>query len=81
MRSEDAVEALCCYLIELEEQTGKELTEKQTTALIRLVKRLISSIETETQSSTLDKEWHARWFRENELKKSQMKWLRYIFTI
>jgi len=78
---EEAIEALCYYILELEEQRGKELTDKQTTAMIKLTKRLISSIEAETQSGTSDKEMLVRWFRENKTKKSQLKWLRYIFTI
>jgi len=46
---EEAIEALCCHILELEEQRGKELTDKQTTALIKLTKRLISSIEADTR--------------------------------
>ena len=81
LRGGEAIEALCYYILELEEQRGKELTEKQTTALIKLTKRLISSIEAETRLSIADKEIRARWLGENKAKKSQLKWLRYIFTI
>ena len=77
----EAIEALCCHILELEEQRGKELTDKQTTAMIKLAKRLISSIEAETRLSTADKEIRARWLGENKAKESQLKWLRYIFTI
>ena len=52
LRGEEAIEALCYHVLELEEQRGKELSDKQTTALIKLVKELISSIEAETPSST-----------------------------
>ena len=55
MRGEEAIEALCNYILELEEQRGKELTEKQNTALVKLAKRLISSIEAETRFGTSDK--------------------------
>ncbi len=81
LRGEEAIEALNDFVNELEEQRGKELTDKQTTAMIRFTKNLISSIEAETQSSTSDKEIRARWLGENEAKESQLKWLRYIFTI
>ena len=53
---EEAIEALCCHILELEEQRGKELTDKQTTALIKLAKGLISSIEAETRMVTHNKE-------------------------
>lgn len=78
---EEAIENLRHHILELEEQKEKELTEKQIAALIKFTKGLISSIETETESSHLDKEWHGRWFEENKAKDSQLKWLRYIFTI
>ena len=78
---EEAIETLRHHILELEEQKGKELTEKQTAALIKFTQGLISSIKTETESSHLDKEWHGRWFEENKAKDSQLKWLRYIFTI
>ena len=44
LRGEKAVRFLQDFINELEEQRGKELTEKQTTALIKLAKGLISSI-------------------------------------
>lgn len=78
---EEAIKNLRHHILELEEQKGKELTEKQIAALIKFTKGLISSIETETKSSHLDKEWHGRWFGENNAKDSQLKWLRYIFTM
>lgn len=56
LRGEKAIKALHDFINELEEQRGKELTEKQTASLIRLAKGLISSIETETQSRTSDKD-------------------------
>jgi hypothetical protein len=49
LRGEKAIEALYVFINELEGQRGKELTDKQTNALIKLAKELISSIETETQ--------------------------------
>ena len=52
LRGEKAIEALYDFINELEEQRGKELTEKQTTALIKLTKGLISFIEAEIQSDT-----------------------------
>ena len=55
LRGYEAIEALCYYILELEEQRGKELTEKQTTAMIKLTKRLISSIEAEERFGASDK--------------------------
>ena len=49
LRGEKAIEALYDFINELGEQGGKELTDKQTNALIKLAKGLISSIETETR--------------------------------
>jgi len=40
-----AIEALCEYVEELEEQRGKHLTGKQTDAMIRVATELISSIK------------------------------------
>ena len=51
-----AVEALCDFVDELEEQRGEELTDKQTTALIKFARGLISSIEVEMRSSISDKD-------------------------
>jgi hypothetical protein len=81
LRNEEAIDALRDYIHELEEQKGKELTEKQTKALIRFTRGLISSIETEKQRINSDKELCARWLGENETKENQLRWLRYIFTI
>ncbi len=55
LRGEKAIEALYDFIDELEEQRGKELTEKQIHALIKLTKGLISSIEAETQSGSSHK--------------------------
>ncbi len=52
LRGEKAIKALYDFIDELEEQRGKELTEKQTTALIKFARGLISSIEAETRSDT-----------------------------
>jgi len=49
LRGEKAIEALYVFINELEGQRGKELTDKQTDALIKMAKGLISSIETETR--------------------------------
>lgn len=56
LRGEEAVKALRDYIEELEKQKGDELTDKQTAALIKLAKGLISSIETETPASASDKD-------------------------
>jgi len=56
LRGEKAIEALYVFINELEEQRGKELTDKQTNALIKMAKGLISSIETETQLDTSSEE-------------------------
>ncbi len=56
LRGEKAIKALYDFIDELEEQRGKELTEKQITALIKLAKGLIASIEAETRSGTSDKD-------------------------
>ena len=49
LRGEKAIKALYDFINELEEQRGKELTDKQTDALIKLAHGLISSIEEETR--------------------------------
>jgi hypothetical protein len=46
LRGEKAIDALYVFINELEEQRDKELTDKQTNALIKLANGLISSIET-----------------------------------
>jgi len=56
LRGQKAVEALCDFMDELEEQRGEELTDKQTTALIKFARGLISSIEVELRSSIADKD-------------------------
>ena len=55
LRGEKAIEALCDFINELEEQRGKELTDKQTTTLIKFAKGLILSIEEEKLLDTSDK--------------------------
>lgn len=52
LRGEKAIEALHDFINELEEQRGKELTEKQADAMVKLATGLISTIETETYPST-----------------------------
>lgn len=47
LNGEKAIEALYDFIGEVDEQRGKELTEKQTNALTKLAKGLILSIETE----------------------------------
>jgi len=56
LHGEEAIEALYDFIDELEEQRGKELTDKQATALIKFAKGLIFTIETEKLSNTSDKE-------------------------
>ena len=53
LRGEEAIEALCEFVRELEEQRGKELTDKQTTALMKFSLGLISSIQAEKQSNRI----------------------------
>ncbi|NIR86176.1 hypothetical protein GWO13_00855 [Candidatus Bathyarchaeota archaeon] len=55
LRGEEAIRALFVLIHELEEQGGKELTDKQTTALIKIAKGLIFSIEEEMRLGTSDK--------------------------
>ena len=45
LRGKNAIKALHGLIAELEEQRGKELTDKQTKALIKAAKGLISSIQ------------------------------------
>jgi hypothetical protein len=54
LRGEKAIEALYDFVDELEKQRSEELTDKQTTALIKFARGLISSIEAETRSSISD---------------------------
>lgn len=53
LRGEEATEALHDFIKELEEQRGKELTDKQTTALIKFSLGLISSIEADNRSKRI----------------------------
>jgi len=55
LRGQDAIEALNEIIQELEEQRSKELTKKQTKALIKFANGLISAIEAEMSSETLNK--------------------------
>ncbi len=52
LHGEKAINALYDFISELETQKSQELTEKQTAALIRVAKGLISSIEAEKQLAT-----------------------------
>ena len=47
LRGEKAIKALYDFIAELEKQSGNELTDKQTKALIKITKGLISSIQLE----------------------------------
>jgi len=60
LRGEKAIKALYTFINELEEQRGKELTDKQTTALIKLAEGLISSIKAEMWLGSSDKETKER---------------------
>lgn len=52
LRGEKAVKALYDFIGELEGQRSEKLTERQTDALIKFAKGLISSIEEEKQATT-----------------------------
>jgi len=69
LRGEKAIEALYDFVDELEEQRGEELTDKQTTALIKFAWGLISSIEAEKQLGTTEKDIKEVAFV-NQLKKN-----------
>ncbi len=56
LRGPEAMEALHGFIDELEEERGKELTDKQTNALIMIANGLISSIEAETRMVTPNKD-------------------------
>jgi len=74
LRGEEAIETLYDFIDELKERRGKELTDKQTNALVKVAEGLISSIEAETRfhaSDTLCEEMHFM----DQLKKTVMKWL------
>jgi len=72
LRGAEAIETLYDFINEFEKQRGKELTEKQTTALIKLAKGLISSIEVEMRSGTSGRDIKEMRF-ERQLKKTIMK--------
>ena len=52
LRGKKAIKGLYDFISELEEQRGVELTDKQTTALIKLAEALISSIDAEMRSTS-----------------------------
>ena len=72
LRGEKAIEALYDFVDELEKQRSEELTDKQTKALIKFAKGLISSIEAETQLGTSEKDIKEIAFV-NQLKKTIMR--------
>ena len=74
LRGKKAIKALYNFINELEEQRGKELTDKQTTALTKLAKGLISSIKTEMRLGASDKETKERRFV-TQLRKTIMKYI------
>lgn len=55
VRGEKTIEALYDFINEFTEQRGKDLTDKQATALIKFAKELISSVEAEKRSGPPDK--------------------------
>ena len=55
LRGEDAVQALQGMIGEFEKQKGKELTDKQADALIKVANQLIWSIKAETHSGKTQK--------------------------
>jgi ribosomal protein L17 len=55
LRGQDAIDALNEMIKELEEQKGKELTEKQAKALIMVANQLITSVRAEMHSEGSDK--------------------------
>ena len=72
LRGEKAIEALYDFVDELEKQRSEELTDKQTKALIKFAKGLISSIEAEMQLGTSEKDINEMAFM-NQLKKTIMR--------
>jgi hypothetical protein len=74
LRGEKAIEALYDFVDELEEQRGKELTEKQTAALIKFAWGLISSIEEENRLVVSDKTDKEKGFV-GQLKRTFIKYL------
>ena len=71
LRGEKAIMALYNFVNELEEQRDKELTDKQTAALIKFAWGLMSSIEAEKPLDTPNKETPFV----TQLKKSIMKYI------
>ena len=53
LRGKEAVEALSTFVNELENQRGKELTDKQVDALIRIANELIVCVEAQIQTNTV----------------------------
>ena len=53
LRGEKTIKTLHDFINEFEEQMGRELTEKQVAALIKLANGLISSVEKEITVATL----------------------------
>jgi len=74
LRGEKAIEALYDFVNELEEQRGKELTDKQAAALIKFAKGLILSIEEEKLSGTSDKDAKEMRFV-SQLKRTVIKYI------
>lgn len=60
LRGQEAIDALNEIIKELEQQKGKELTEKQAKALIKVANGLISSIKVEIDSKISDKRKSSR---------------------
>ncbi len=72
MYGENAIQALHDFINELEEQRDRESAGKQTTVLIKLAKGLISSIETQKEGVTSDKDTKETPFM-TEFKKGLVK--------
>jgi len=69
LRDQEAIEALHEFIGELEGQRGKDLTDKQTDALVSFAEGLISSIEAEMRSKAPNEETRLM----EQLKKTTMK--------
>ena len=80
LRGKEAIEAICDFVNEFQERRGKELTDKQTKALIEFAWGLISSIEAENQLGTSDKDIKETRFV-SKLKKTIIKHLPGSFRI
>jgi hypothetical protein len=74
LRGEKAVKALCDFIDALEKQRNEGLTDKQTTALIKFARGLISPIEAETQLGTSEKDIKEMAFV-NQLRKTIMRYI------